>query len=621
MKSLLAVLALTVTLAATIDSQSAPSGRGDDLMGIWGTQISFGPKLDGELNIRRGADGRWVGSVSTAEARASSGGDSVSLDFPGNLGAFRGRLGSAGRLIRGFWIQPAGVVVDYPFATPVTLERSAANTWQGTVAPLPARYSLYAAIRRTMAGTLVGVFRNPEFNNNARWLQYRITLVGDSVHFVECGESCNVENPDPGASRVSGALRSSRPTLVTGDRESISPDPDRRLHLWWPPLNRVLVLTPFPDSQALGLFPRLPIGTKYSYDAPPARRDGWATARASSVGFDESKLATLVQRIIDTLPTHPRAPLIHSLLIARQGKLVLEEYFYGHDRETTHDLRSAGKTFSSIMLGAAMMRGTRISPDTPLLSLLPAGAPYANPDPRKQRITLAHLMTHTSGLACDDNDASSPGNEDTMQQQKRAQPDYWRYTLDLPLINEPGAHYAYCSATMNLMSAALTSATRTWLPELFDETIARPLQFGRYHYNLSPTLEGYLGGGAYVRPRDLLKIGQTYLNGGVWNGTRIVPAAWVTASTMKRVEWPRRGENVSEGMDGYAWHLHTVTSGGREYKLYEANGNGGQLLMVVPDADLVVVVTAGNYQHGGVWSRFRGDLLPNAIIAAINSAR
>ena len=81
--------------------------------------------------------------------------------------------------------------------------------------------------------------------------------------------------------------------------------------------------------------------------------------------------------------------------------------------------------------------------------------PFANPDPRKAQITLAHLMTHSAGLACNDNDDDSPGNEGTMQGQTR-QPDWWRYTLDLPQAHDPGSRYAYCSANINLVGGALT---------------------------------------------------------------------------------------------------------------------------------------------------------------------
>jgi CubicO group peptidase (beta-lactamase class C family) len=234
-------------------------------------------------------------------------------------------------------------------------------------------------------------------------------------------------------------------------------------------------------------------------------------------------------------------------------------------------------------------------------------------------------MTHTSGLACDDNDDASPGNEGTMQGQDR-QPDWWKYTLDLLMAHDPGSRYAYCSANMNLMGAALTSATGTWLPELFERTIARPLQFGPYHWNLMPTGEGYLGGGAYVRPRDLLKVGQAYLDGGVWQGRRIVETSWVARSTEPVVEISPATTGLDPelfpeyylaGADGYAWHLNGVRTGDRVLRDYAATGNGGQMLIVIPELDLAVVFTGGNYMQGGIWNRWRNDIVGGGIVPSI----
>ncbi|MEP6741942.1 MAG: serine hydrolase, partial [bacterium] len=296
------------------------------------------------------------------------------------------------------------------------------------------------------------------------------------------------------------------------------------------------------------------------------------------------------------------------------------------DRDQPHDTRSAAKTFASVMLGAAMKRGVHISAETRVYDLLAGLGTFANPDPRKSQITLAHLMTHTSGLACDDNDNDSPGNEGTMQSQKQ-QPDWWKYTLDLPVAHDPGTRYAYCSANMNLVGGALTTATHTWLPELFESTVARPLQFGTYYWNLMPTGEGYQGGGAFLRPRDFLKVGQVYFDGGAWHGRRIVNSSWVRDSTVSRVHispattglTPQDFPNFyGEADDGYAWHLSQPKVGQRNYRDYAATGNGGQLLIVVPEFDLVVVFTGGNYMQGGIWSRWRDKIVPEEIIPAIH---
>lgn len=279
------------------------------------------------------------------------------------------------------------------------------------------------------------------------------------------------------------------------------------------------------------------------------------------------------------------------------------------------------------MLGAAMREGFEVGPGTPIYELMTSRGPFANPDPRKVRITLAHLMTHTSGLACDDNAENpiSPGNEDLMQSQ-RTQPDWWKYTLDLPMAHEPGVRYAYCSGNMNLMGGALTTATRTWLPEYFDRTVARPLQFAAFHWNLAANGEGYLGGGSWLRPRDLLKVGQAYLDGGVWRGRRIVHASWVAESTAPRmhispsttgIPAERFGDYYGEGDDAYAWHLTELRVGETVYRGYNANGNGGQILLVIPDIDLAVVFTGGNYRQGGIWSRWPYDIVGAQIIPAI----
>ncbi len=183
-------------------------------------------------------------------------------------------------------------------------------------------------------------------------------------------------------------------------------------------------------------------------------------------------------------------------------------------------------------------------------------------------------------------------------------------------------------AGMNLMGAALKTATGIPVPTLFEQAIARPLKFGRWYWNLMPSGEGYLGGGAYILPRDLLKLGQTYLDGGVWKGTRIVSANWVKESTTPKIEITPETTGLSPddfanvyigGADGFAWHLNPVHSRERTYAAYSAAGNGGQQLIVVPEFDLVVVFTGGNYGQGSIWLRWRDDIVGGEIIPAINN--
>lgn len=590
----------------------------DSLVGIWASETKFGRGLSGEMTVSR-QRGVWKANLSNAESTSDIRGNRLRFTFNagGGGGEFRGTLTKDPDLIRGFWLQPAAVAnasglsdpggSGQAFASPLLLRRVKANTWKGTVQPLERRFTLYLKIFRNADGTLLGAFRNPEANSIGGALQYRVSREGDSVIFAA------VSDPAKPSIRFSA-------TLLNAPEE-------QRLRVFWPDVGGQLELARREPSVAANFFPRPPGEPKYIYRKPPATGDGWETARAADAGMDEAMLERLVQRLIDADPAARRPGLIHSLLVAHHGKLVLEEYFFGFTGDQQHDTRSAGKTFASVMLGAAMRQGSSISPEMQVYDALAGMGPFANPDPRKSQITLAHLMTHTPGLACDDNDDSSPGQENRMQAQSQ-QPNWWKYTLDLPMAHDPGTRYAYCSANINLVGAALTTATRTWLPELFDRTVARPLEFGHYYWNLMPTGEGYLGGGAYLRPRDLLKVGQTYLNGGLWNGRRIVESSWVTASTAPRVKISPATTGLSpeefpnyygEGEDGYAWHLSQFRVGDRTYRGYAATGNGGQLLIVVPDFDLTVVFTGGNYGQGGIWGRWGSEIVPREIIPSIES--
>jgi CubicO group peptidase (beta-lactamase class C family) len=529
---------------------------------------------------------------------------SLRCPFSQNRGLYRGALAN-GEPTAGWWVRPSGETEDrndpggsgQSFAGRVELRKTGTDEWRAAVQPLEDRFNLYLRISRNDEGALVGAFRNPDLNSIGGASYFFVTREGDTVRF-------NRRAPD-------GTETRQEATLVR------SPD---RLEIFWSDLGSVIELTR--RESAAAALPRPKSEPKYVYRKPAEIADGWSTANAREVGLDEAALTRLVQRLIDVDPFVRGAPLIHSLLVARRGKLVLEEYFFGYSRETPHDTRSAGKTFSSIMLGSAMLQGAKVSQETPIYELLAERGPFANPDPRKARITLAHLMSHTSGLDCDDYNPDSLGNEGTMTTQ-RAQSDWWKYTLDLRQVHDPGTHYAYCSANTNLIGGALTTATRTWLPDLFDRNVARPLQFGGYYWNISANGEGYQGGGAFVRPRDQLKIGQLYVAGGTWNGKRIVSTDWVKVSTSPHIQITPATTGLSDeefannyglGADGLTWHLNDLRAKDRTYKEYEASGNGGQLVIVVPEADLAVGMTAGNYLQGGIWGRWRHDIVAKEIL-------
>lgn len=176
----------------------------------------------------------------------------------------------------------------------------------------------------------------------------------------------------------------------------------------------------------------------------------------------------------------------------------------------------------------------------------------------------------------------------------------------------PGEKAVYCSAGVNLIGGVLLNTTGRPVAELFEDYLASPLQIRRYYLNLMPTGEAYCGGGLFIRPRDALKFGQLYLDGGVWNGRRVISKAWIAASTSPH------SKIHDDSAYGYNWWLYTLHAGGHTYDEWEMGGNGGQIIAVIPALDMVVEFTGSNYGRFDIWSKFQSDLIPNVIIPAVH---
>ena len=321
--------------------------------------------------------------------------------------------------------------------------------------------------------------------------------------------------------------------------------------------------------------------------AVPQMDDGWTTASPASVGIDTDKIADMVQAVLDE-----ELPLTHSILIARYGKLVVEEYFYGYDATTPHDMRSASKSLASTLIGLAIRDGHIASEHEPALSFFPNYTTFAHWDPRKSDITLEHLMRMSSGLDADDGSRSSTAREDAYQDQV-AQPDWTRFILDVPMIGDPGTQPIYGSANPAILGSVLHRTVGESVEWFAERTLFAPLGIDTYIFQRDPTGVPYMGGGLYLTPRGMLKIGQLYLNGGQWGDNTVLPQQWIDQSFADYGDL----QNIGNAY-GYLWWHHTYEVGDEVVQSFEARGNGGQYIFVMPSLDMTVVVTAGNYRTG-----------------------
>lgn len=583
-----ACASLIFLLASSSSARFEEVGRDNHqveaLVGLWGSETIIAPTVRGELLIDA-RQGTWRAMIAGFRADVQRTEDRITFTLPRDAGEFRGRMNSESKKILGHWIQPRTIhPYGQRYASPVVLSEASANIWTGTVTPLEPRISFYLWIQRANDGSVNAFIRNPEAN----------FFAGRTYRVEQNDERLSLAHPDV-----------PEPVRYQAGRLFIP------LIYQYPEL----IFTRHEGNDAVGFFPRVqPESGRYTYREPLPQDEGWATATLAEVGLDVRPLQDFVQRILTATPSPDNPVNIHSLLIARHGKLVLEEYFYGFDGIRTHDMRSASKTIAPVLVGIARDRGVGIGPETLLYSLFPEYKEFSNWDQRKNKITVEDAMNMASGLAIDDADSSSPGQEARLLSQPKQQ-DLYKYTLDLPMVRDPGGnHPIYGSANTNLVGGAVRNATGRWIPELFDEYLARPLQISTYHMNLMHSGEAYTGGGLYMRPRDQLKLGQLYLASGVWNGRRVVSKEWVERSVVRYGDMtPRMDIDVEHGY-GYGWHFRDCKIDGKVYHYYWAGGNGGQLIIVIPELDMVVGFTGGDYTEFRKYLKWEIEMLPRFIL-------
>jgi CubicO group peptidase (beta-lactamase class C family) len=335
--------------------------------------------------------------------------------------------------------------------------------------------------------------------------------------------------------------------------------------------------------------------------AAPIQRDswptaGWRTAPPARVGMDPKVLA-----VLDTnVAYHPQ---LRSLLVVRHGYLVYERYWNG-DAHTGQAAFSVTKSFTSALVGIALGDHHLQSLNQTVGELLAAHLP-PNADPRLAKVTVRQLLTMTSGLA---GDTPPDGDPDLTYRLYRSR-DWVRHILARKPVTKAGTTFAYSNAGSHLLSAIVADTTghstlafaraRLFGPlgihteQAFQPVgVAFPTPAEERAYERAKVAwptdpQGYHSGfgGLKLPARDLAKLGYLYLHGGRWDGVQVVPAGYVGASTQRQSHPPPGGR-----FDGYGYQWWVTSEHG--HPSFVAVGYGGQFIQVIPDLDLVVVITS-----------------------------
>jgi CubicO group peptidase (beta-lactamase class C family) len=351
------------------------------------------------------------------------------------------------------------------------------------------------------------------------------------------------------------------------------------------------------------------IGNGYVYEVPEQTGDGWSTGHLSDFGFDLEPIRELF-----TLVQDGSYPNVHGVLIVRDAVLVVEEYFPGYaatgeyvlfDRETLHRCFSVTKSVNSALIGIAIDDGLISDVEQKISSFLPEYADIFT-DPDKDLLRLDHLLPMTAGLDWDEltYPYSDPNNSHYWL---RRSDDPIRYTLERPVVADPGTRFVYNSGVSITLGRILENVAGQRADLFAEGRLFAPLDISDYSWNLmsdGETLE--TGGGLSLRPRDMAKFGQLYLNGGRWGDVQVVTEEWVNESVRRQA--PDRDY-------GYQWWLASFDVEGQVIESYVGIGYGGQYIFVLPELDMVVVLTGGNYDQSisYAFTLIDAHVLPSAL--------
>ena len=338
--------------------------------------------------------------------------------------------------------------------------------------------------------------------------------------------------------------------------------------------------------------------------------DGWKTVNTLSQ-------SELIDKM-DSLISSGYFKQISSVAIAHKGDLVFEEYYNGNLGSTLHNTRSTTKSITGTLIGC-LIKDKKLKSEQELASKYSWPSNIQNPDPRKENITIEDLLTMSSLLECDDWNQHSRGNEERMYLIE----DWAKFYWDLPIKGFPewstkpedaeyGRSFSYCTAGTVVLGDIINKISGN-LEKYAEKALFSKLGITDYHWQLTPKGIPMTGGGLGLRSRDLLKIGQLYLNNGKWKGQEVISEDWVRKSTT-----PHSKIEFGPGFDyGY---LLWMTNFDEEHAFY-MTGTGGNKVAIFPGLELVVVLTS-TYFGGGMESHSQTEkLLSEYIVPEIKKLK
>ncbi len=310
-------------------------------------------------------------------------------------------------------------------------------------------------------------------------------------------------------------------------------------------------------------------------------------------------------------------PNIDGVILSKNKKILIEEYFNGFKKNSLHDTRSSFKSITSLLAGIAIDKGL-FSVDDEIHKFIPE---WKN-DPRGN-ITVRDLLEMKSGLACEGFHDVGPDCESDMWETD----DWLGYILDIPLRYDPGLKWEYTSMEPELVGIIISRTSNTTIIEFAEKHLFEPLAIKNYKWFITPNGGGYAAGSFNMKPIDMLKIAQLVSNKGNWQGQQIISEEWINESTncqtnvdMSFSYWAGTKNAINTSAKyGYLWYREFLQYGDIKTDVLFASGNGGQYMMVLEDYDAVIAFTGSNY---GSWrGKLPFDILLKYLIPILENEK
>ncbi len=346
----------------------------------------------------------------------------------------------------------------------------------------------------------------------------------------------------------------------------------------------------------------------YRYEVPDRTEDGWLCAALDELEIESDLISDMVIRILKG-----KYDDIHNIIIIKDGKITLEEYFQENGkfhgppvtqwyRDRKHLLASATKSITSILVGIAKSEGHITDLEAPVLNFFPEFDYLKNQE--KMNIKLKHLITMTAGLEWQQS-SKDPGDVLKMWQTD----DIARFYLEKPMVQIPGEKYIYTNANSTLLGIIVEKVSGIDVEAFSKKFLFSPLNISNYDWARYPDGSVDSDGGLALCPRDMAKLGQLFLNDGIWKGEQIVSAEWIKDSTGKQV---KRTDNL---WYGFMWWRRTLNVHEKPVDSFYAFGWGGQYIFVIPEFNMVIVSNALNFSYKP--ERFLLNIIEDFILPAV----